>query len=79
MFSFALKVAQVDLAAARSHMQQFQEISQANEAALSALNTTHDQYKADAEAQLARHEVCVQMLSLSPSSKVICLSSSTSH
>ncbi|KAF8843385.1 hypothetical protein BDN67DRAFT_924393 [Paxillus ammoniavirescens] len=53
----ALKVAQVDLASARSHMQQFQEISQANEAALSALNTTHDQYKADAEAQLARHEL----------------------
>ncbi|KAF9242663.1 hypothetical protein BU15DRAFT_72775 [Melanogaster broomeanus] len=53
----ALKVAQVDLAAARSHMQQFQEISQANEAALFALNTTHDQYKADAEAQLARHEL----------------------
>ncbi|KAF9220879.1 hypothetical protein BS17DRAFT_786120 [Gyrodon lividus] len=53
----ALKVAQVDLAAARSHMQQFQEISQANEAALSALNATHDQYKADAETQLARHEL----------------------
>ncbi|KIJ62559.1 hypothetical protein HYDPIDRAFT_93869 [Hydnomerulius pinastri MD-312] len=51
----ALKVAQVDLAAARSHMQQFQEISQANEAALSALNATHDQYKTDAEAQIARH------------------------
>ncbi|KAH7885445.1 hypothetical protein F5I97DRAFT_1885511 [Phlebopus sp. FC_14] len=53
----ALKVAQVDLAAARSHMQQFQEISQANEAALSALNSTHEQYKTDAEAQLARREL----------------------
>lgn len=52
----ALKVAQVDLASARTHMQQFQEISQANEAALAALNATHDQYKADAEAQTTRLE-----------------------
>ncbi|KAF8443123.1 hypothetical protein L210DRAFT_3620711 [Boletus edulis BED1] len=52
-----LKVAQVDLAAARNHMQQFQEISQANEAALAALNSTHDEYKADAEVQIARHEL----------------------
>ncbi|KAI0758624.1 hypothetical protein BC629DRAFT_1444031 [Irpex lacteus] len=37
-----LRSAEVDLAAARSHMQQFQEISQANEAALAALNSTHD-------------------------------------
>ena len=59
LLSSRLKVAQVDLAAARNHMQQFQEISQANEAALAALNTTHDEYKADAEAQLSRHEVCV--------------------
>ena len=59
LFSARLKVAQVDLAAARNHMQQFQEISQANEAALAALNTTHDEYKAGAEAQLSRHEVCV--------------------
>jgi len=53
----ALKVAQVDLAATRSHMQQFQEISQANEAALSALNATHDQYKTETEAQLTKNEV----------------------
>jgi hypothetical protein len=53
----ALKVAQVDLAAARSHMQQFQEISQANEAALSALNATHDQYKTETEAQISKNEV----------------------
>ncbi|KAI6151410.1 hypothetical protein EDD17DRAFT_1636802 [Pisolithus thermaeus] len=52
----ALKVAQMDLASARTHMQQFQEISQANEAALAALNATHDQYKADAEAQTTRLE-----------------------
>lgn len=39
-------------------MQQFQDISQANEAALAALNSTHDQYKADAEVRLSRQEVC---------------------
>ncbi|KAG1795936.1 uncharacterized protein HD556DRAFT_1441766 [Suillus plorans] len=53
----AVKVAQVNLTAARSHMQQFQEISQANEAALSALNATHDQYKAETEAQISQNEV----------------------
>ncbi|KAG2344469.1 hypothetical protein BDR05DRAFT_975520 [Suillus weaverae] len=53
----ALKVAQVDLTAARSHMQQFQEISQANEAALTALNATHDQYKTEAEAQISKNEL----------------------
>ncbi|KAI0693206.1 hypothetical protein BC835DRAFT_1276339 [Cytidiella melzeri] len=52
----ALKVAEVDLAAARSHVQQFQEISQANEAALAALNATHDEYTASNEAQIAKHE-----------------------
>ena len=59
LLSAQLKVAQVDLAAARNHMQQFQEISQANEAALATLNVTHDDYKADAESRLTRHEVCV--------------------
>ncbi|KAG1824960.1 hypothetical protein EV424DRAFT_710307 [Suillus variegatus] len=58
----ALKVAQVDLAAARSHMQQFQEISQANEAALSALNATHDQYKAETEAQISKNELEYKVL-----------------
>ncbi|KAG2144206.1 hypothetical protein DEU56DRAFT_790720 [Suillus clintonianus] len=53
----ALKVAQVDLAAARSHMQQFQEISQANETALSALNATHDEYKTETEAQISKNEL----------------------
>ena len=52
-----MKVAEVDLAAARSHVQQFQEISQANEAALAALNATHDEYKASSEAQLVKYEV----------------------
>jgi nucleoprotein TPR len=54
----ALKVAEVDLAAARSHVQQFQDISQANEAALAALNATHDEYMASSEAQLTKQEVC---------------------
>ncbi|KAH9948873.1 hypothetical protein B0H21DRAFT_731535 [Amylocystis lapponica] len=52
----ALKVAEVDLASARSHVQQFQEISQANEMALASLNATHDEYKASTEAELARHK-----------------------
>lgn len=52
-----MKVAEVDLAAARSHKEQFQEISQASEVALAALNTTFDEYKTSSEAQIARHEV----------------------
>ena len=55
--SSALKVVEVDLVAARSHVQQFQDISQANEAALAALNATHDEYVASSEAQIAKHEV----------------------
>ncbi|EGN98500.1 hypothetical protein SERLA73DRAFT_169454 [Serpula lacrymans var. lacrymans S7.3] len=53
----ALKVMEVDLTAARSHMQQFQEISQANEAALTTLSSTHEEYKTNTEAQLARNEL----------------------
>ncbi|KAG1774373.1 hypothetical protein EV702DRAFT_1200386 [Suillus placidus] len=53
----ALKVAQVNLTAACSHMQQFQEISQANEVALSALNAAHDQYKTETEAQISKNEL----------------------
>ncbi|KAI0260660.1 hypothetical protein BC834DRAFT_925773 [Gloeopeniophorella convolvens] len=49
----ALKVAEVDLAAARGHVQQFKEISQANEEALASLHATHDEYRASTEAQLA--------------------------
>jgi nucleoprotein TPR len=52
-----LKVAEVDLAAARNHKEQFQEISQASEAALAALNMTFDEYKTSTETQIARHEV----------------------
>ncbi|KAF5382472.1 hypothetical protein D9615_003024 [Tricholomella constricta] len=58
----ALKVAEVDLATARSHVQQFQEISQANEEALSNLNATYDEYKLSTEAQIARHESEYQAL-----------------
>ena len=47
----------MDLAAARSHVQQYQEISEANEAALAALSSTYDEYKASTEAQIAKHEV----------------------
>ncbi|KDR82878.1 hypothetical protein GALMADRAFT_58080 [Galerina marginata CBS 339.88] len=52
----ALKVTEVDLAAARSHRDQYQEISQASEAALSALNSTFDEYKASSEAQITRYD-----------------------
>ena len=58
----ALKVAQMDLATARSHVQQFQDISQANETALASLNNTYDEYKSSTEAQMARHEVCLHPL-----------------
>ncbi|KAJ7213861.1 hypothetical protein GGX14DRAFT_617504 [Mycena pura] len=51
-----LKVTEVDLATARSHADQFREISQVNEAALKSLNATHDEYKRSTEAQIARHE-----------------------
>ncbi|KIM89473.1 hypothetical protein PILCRDRAFT_61094 [Piloderma croceum F 1598] len=58
----ALKVAEVDLATARSHVQQFQEISQANESALATLNATHDEYKASTEAQISKHELEYKVL-----------------
>ncbi|KAI0699945.1 hypothetical protein C8T65DRAFT_709807 [Cerioporus squamosus] len=58
----ALKVAQVDLASARSHVQQFQEISQANEAALASLNATHDEYEASTEAELTRRQSEIEAL-----------------
>ena len=56
--SASLKVAEVDLAAARNHIQQFKEISQASEEALASLNTTHDEYKSTTEAQLTASYVC---------------------
>ncbi|KAK7048611.1 protein MLP1 [Favolaschia claudopus] len=48
----ALKVAELDLATARSHVEQFREISEANEAALKSLDGTYDEYKTSTEAQL---------------------------
>lgn len=53
----SLKIVEVDLATARSHVQQFQEISEANEAALASLNGTYDDYRASTEAQIARQDV----------------------
>jgi nucleoprotein TPR len=53
----ALKVAEVDLANARSHVLQFQEISKANEEALISLNATHDEFKTSTESQIAMYEV----------------------
>ncbi|KAH9955059.1 TPR/MLP1/MLP2-like protein-domain-containing protein [Russula dissimulans] len=51
----SLKVAEVDLAAARNHIQQFKKFSQASEEALASesLNATHDEYKSTTEAQLS--------------------------
>ena len=57
--SAALMVAEVDLAAAHNHIQQFKEISQASEEALASLNTTHNEYKSTTEAQLAASWVCL--------------------
>jgi len=59
-------VTEIDLVNARSHVQQFQEISQANEFALATLSATHDEYKTSTEAQIARHEVCTLVLRYSP-------------
>lgn len=57
LYRGALKVAEVDLANARSHVQQFQEISTANEEALSSLNATYDEFRSSTEAQIAKYEV----------------------
>ena len=58
----ALKAAEVDLASARSHKDQFQEISRASEAALQTLNTTYDEYKASSEGAIARYESDIESL-----------------
>lgn len=57
--SSALKVAEVDLATARSHVQQFKDISQANETALATLTSTYEEYKMTTDAQLTSREVRV--------------------
>ncbi|TRM58157.1 hypothetical protein BD626DRAFT_410863 [Schizophyllum amplum] len=51
-----LKVAEVDLEAARKHAEQYREISAANESALSDLNATFDDFKASTENQIATQE-----------------------
>lgn len=55
--SAQLKSAEVDLETARNHVQQFQEISQASEAALQSLSTSYDEYKASTDAQIIKLEV----------------------
>jgi len=57
-----LKVTELDLNTARSHVEQFKEISQANETALGDLNSTFDEFKSSTEAQIARLEVCFLFL-----------------
>ena len=52
-----LKVAEVDLEAAKKHAEQYREISNANESALSDLNATFDDFKASTENQLATQKV----------------------
>jgi len=47
----------LDLATAKGHVQQFKEISQANEEALSNINSTYDEYEALTEAEIAKHQV----------------------
>ena len=61
----ALKVTEVDLVAAKTHVDQFKEISQASEAALVVLNTTFDEYKASSEASIVRHEVSLSFSKIS--------------
>jgi nucleoprotein TPR len=68
-----LKVTEVDLVSARSHRDQYQEISQASEAALVGLNTTFDEYKRSTEAQIARHEVRYLLLAFFISIQVMAL------
>ena len=56
-FRSALKVAEFDLSQAKSHVRQFQSISEANESALREFQGTHDEYKASTDAQIAKLEV----------------------
>jgi nucleoprotein TPR len=52
------KMLEFDLARARENVQQFQAISETNEAALASLSATHEEYKASAEAELSKLKVC---------------------
>lgn len=53
----AIKATEVELEKAKEYVQQYQDISKANEEALSDLSGTFDDYKASTEAQVALHEV----------------------
>ncbi|KAF7299642.1 hypothetical protein HMN09_00969600 [Mycena chlorophos] len=52
----ALKIAEVDLATARGHVDQYRQIAETSEAALTSLSATYDEYKASTEAEIARHQ-----------------------
>jgi hypothetical protein len=54
----AIKMTEVDLATARSHVEQFKDISQASEAAFEKVNEAYLDYRRTAEAQLSQREVC---------------------
>jgi nucleoprotein TPR len=53
----ALKIAEVDLANARSNVAQFQDISKASETALEEFTAMHEEYKRATDAQIAQYEV----------------------
>jgi nucleoprotein TPR len=53
----SLKSAELDLASARGHVEQFKNISSANEAALASLSSTFDDFKSSSEAQIAQYQV----------------------
>lgn len=56
-FRGALKIAELDLAAAREHVEQFKAISEASEQALREHLETWDNYKEEQEALVARKDV----------------------
>jgi nucleoprotein TPR len=57
----SIKMTEVDLATARSHVEQFKDISQASEAAFEKINEAYEDYKKTAEARLSQKEVCINM------------------
>lgn len=55
--SSTLKIAEFELTQAKGHVQQFQSISEANEIALTEFQSTHEEYIASTDAQIAKSEV----------------------
>jgi nucleoprotein TPR len=51
------KMLEVDLARARDNVKQYQSIAENSEAALASLSGTHDEYRAAAEADMAKLKV----------------------